>query len=295
MTPLHSLLVATDFSPQAGMATGRAARIARQHKARLELLHIIETRGLAQLQELFGQQSSQLVDRLETRFRTELENVATNIAEPLGVSAGLHLRSGKVLDEVCTVADGLDASLLVLGAHGTGSLRELLLGSTAERLLRRALRPLLLVRRPATTDYQRVLVGIDFSSGSRTALRFARALAPDIELSLFHAFEIPFESKLRFAEVEESVLDHHRARARQSANAELQQFAKDAGLDPMHDYHCLVPHGNAATRLLEAARHLKADLIVVCKHGISVSDELLLGSVTRQVLSEAECDVLVVR
>lgn len=294
MTALHSLLVATDFSPSARLAALRAAQIAQAHQARLELLHVIETRGLPQLRELFGEASENLSSRLEETFRQELDALAAEIGEPLQLSAGQHLRSGKVLDEICNLADALDPGLLVLGAHGAGFIRQLLLGTTAERLLRRALRPLLVVRRPALAPYRHVLVAVDFSAGSISSIHFARALAPQTRLTLFHAFEIPFESKLRFAEVDESVLDQQRSRARQRASLALNQIAADAGLDA-GDHYTLIAHGNPAARLLETARQLEADLIVVCKHGVSMSDELLLGSVTRQVLAEADCDVLVMR
>lgn len=294
MTPLHSLLVATDLSAPARLAALRAAQIARDAGARLELLHVIETRGLPQLRELFGEASEALSSRLESGFRSELDELAASVGEPMGISAGQHLRSGKVLDEICSVADAMDTSLLVLGAHGAGFIRQFLLGTTAERLLRRALRPLLVVRKPCSQAYQRVLVAVDFSAGSMQAIRSARALAPTAQITLFHAFEIPFESKLRFAEVEESVLDQYRSRARQKATHDLNRIAGNAGLDT-HDHYTLIAHGTPAAHLLKAAQDLDADLIVVCKHGISMSDELLLGSVTRQVLAEASCDVLVVR
>lgn len=294
MTALHILLVATDLSAPSRVAAARAAMIARDNAARLELLHVIENRGLPQLRDLFGEASAALTERLESDIRAELDVLAADISEPLGISAGQHLRSGKVLEEICNMADAMDTSLMVLGAHGAGFIRQILLGTTAERLLRRALRPLLVVRRPATEAYQKVIVAVDFSTGSHTAIQFARAVAPQASLTLFHAFEIPFESRLRFAAEEESVLDQHRLKARQHATGEVNRIAAAAGLD-VGDYHSLIAHGNAGLRLVEAEQQLGADLIVVCKHGVSMTDELLLGSVTQHVLAEASCDVLVVR
>lgn len=294
MSPLHTLLAATDLSSPSRTAAARAAMIARDTQARLELLHVIESRGLPQLRDLFGEASNALTERLESDIRNELDILAAEIGEPLGISIGQHLRSGKVLDEICNMADALDTSLMVLGAHGAGFIRQILLGTTAERLLRRALRPLLVVRRPAIEAYQQVIVAVDFSAGSHTAIQFARAVAPQASLTLFHAFEIPFESRLRFAAVEESVLDQHRLKARQHATGEVNRVAAAAGLDA-GDYHSLIAHGNAGLRLVEAEQQLGADLIVVCKHGVSMTNELLLGSVTRHVLAEATCDVLVVR
>lgn len=295
MTRLRTLLVATDFSVQAGQAALRAGLLAKAGGASLELLHVIETRGFQSLRELFGEEAGEPVpERLERAFRSDLEELARIVGEPVGLSPGLHLRQGNVVNEICSIADALDASLLVLGAHGSGFIRQILLGTTAERLLRRAVRPMLVVRNEAARPYRQVLVGVDFSAGTASAIRHARALAPDAQLTLFHAFELPFESKLRLAGIDESVLEQRRALARQQAAQGLNRLAAENGLDE-HAHFNLVAHGGPATRLLEAAQQGAADLLVVCKHGQNMSTELLLGSVTRQVLTEASCDVLVVR
>ncbi|KAF7598923.1 MAG: universal stress protein [Candidatus Dactylopiibacterium carminicum] len=291
---ISTLLVATDLSAPSRFATARAASIASASKARLELLHVIENRGMAALRDLFGDAVTSVTARLEEDFRAELAGLAAEICEPLGLSVGQHLRHGKVLDEITDLGDALDASLVVLGAHGAGFVRQILVGTTAERLLRRALRPLLVVRRPVESVYRRVLVAVDFSPGSLTAVKYARAVAPDATLTLFHAFEIPFEGRLRAASVEESLLDHYRAQARQQAMQGLHRLADEAGLTT-DSYQVIVTHGTPGFRVMDAAGQVSADLIVMCKHGVSMTNELLLGSVTRYVLTETDRDVLVVR
>ena len=53
-----------------------------------------------------------------------------------------------------------------------------------------------------------------------------------------------------------------------------------------------VIHGATALRVLEQEEELGADLIVLGKHGADMTEELLLGSVTKHVLAHARCDVL---
>ncbi|MDQ7988666.1 MAG: universal stress protein [Candidatus Dactylopiibacterium sp.] len=292
-----SLLATTDLSPHAALAARRGARLARQLGARFDLLHVLEKSSLDQVQAFFGAGNPALAERLETDARDGLHELATTLADAQDetLAIGTHLRHGKIVEEIASFADANDSQLVLLGAHGSGFTRQLFLGTTAERLLRRLLRPLLVVRGTQDADYTRVLVAVDFSPRSRAALQYARTLAPAVDLSLMHVFDIPFESKLRYAEVEESVLDHQRGRARQLATQGLHDLAQEAGLDPQHGYHCVVAHGQPAARVLQTAQQLGADLIVLCKHGVSLTNEVLLGSVTRQVLAEASCDVLVVR
>ncbi|MNF17923.1 putative universal stress protein [compost metagenome] len=59
------------------------------------------------------------------------------------------------------------------------------------------------------------------------------------------------------------------------------------------DARQLVVHGDAAWRIVEQELELDCDLIVVGKQGESALEELLVGSVTKHVLNESQCDVLV--
>lgn len=187
----------------------------------------------------------------------------------------------------------MDADLLVLGARGAGNMRHLLLGSTAERMLRKTLRPLLVVKQAPQDAYRRVLVPVDFSSWSAPALALAQAIAPQAELTLLHAFEAPFEGKLHYAGVESATIEHYRSVAKHDALHAMKRLAAEVGLDARAAHSTRVLHGDAARRILEQAQAPGCDLIVIGKHGESMLEELLLGSVTMRVLAESGCDVLV--
>ena len=291
MPHLNTVLATTDLSAPARHAAQRAALLASQTGARLELLHVLEKTALEALQATFFDQDAAVAERVRELAREALDQLATDIGEPLGITAGLHLEEGTVLDIIATQADRLDASLLVLGARGTDFMRQWLLGATAERLLRKVRRPILAVKQPAREPYRNVLVAVDFSSWSAAAVRLARAVAPRAELTLLHTFELPYEGKLRLAFVEEEVILGHRAKARKAAVARLHQFATDVGLSGT-DWQAPVIHGDTSMRVLEQEEELGTDLIVLGKHGAGMTEELLLGSVTKHVLAHARSDVL---
>ena len=73
---------------------------------------------------------------------------------------------------------------------------------------------------------------------------------------------------------------------------QLQTLAAGAGLRAADWSPCVV-HGDAALRIIEQEQEHDCDLIVIGKHGQNMAEELLLGSVTRQVLAESSGDVLV--
>jgi nucleotide-binding universal stress UspA family protein len=179
-----------------------------------------------------------------------------------------------------------------MGARGAGFVRELLIGSTTERVLRKVTRPLLVVKQMAHEPYRRVLVPVDFSSRSLEALRLAQRLAPQAEYVLLHAFEVPFEGKLRYAGVEESALSSLRINARREATAMMNDLVVEAGVDE-NRVRRVVVHGDASIQVLEQEQVQDCDLIVIGKRGQGLIGELLLGSVTKHILVQSAADVLV--
>jgi nucleotide-binding universal stress UspA family protein len=288
---MHSILAATDFSAHARHAADRAARLAHETGAALTLMHVLPGETLAQLRRWLGAGHAAEQSLLDDA-RGRLQALAHELHTARRVPVTPVDASGPVLDEILQRADVIDASLLVLGARGMGFLRRLVLGSTAERLMRRTTRPLLAVRQMAHEPYRRVLVALDFSPWSAEALAVARQVAPHARLSLVSVFQVPFEEKLRFAGVDEATVAHYRAQARAEASRGMQALAQAAGLRAGQWDECVV-EGDASLRIVELEQELDADLVVLGKHGLSAGVDLLLGSVTRHVLSEGSVDVLV--
>ena len=291
MTALTQILVASDFSASARHAADRAARLAHETGASLELLHVLPGQALQELRQWLGSghaSEQQLYADVENQLRQQ----ADELTRTRRVAADIRRSSGSVIDELVGRADALDAGLLVLGARGQGVLRRLLLGSTAERLLRRTTRPVLVVRQLAHEPYRRVLVALDFSPWSAQAVTLARRVAPHAHLLLLTAFSVPFEEKLQFAGVDAATIAHYRQQARAEAVQRVHALAQAAGLKPGHWTPCVV-EGEASLRIVEQEQEQGCDLVVLGKHGQSAAEDLLLGSVTKHVLAEGTTDVLV--
>jgi len=285
------ILVATDFSAHARHAADRAARLAHETAAALALLHVLPGETLVQLRTWLGAGSAP-----EAQLRADAQQRLQALADELVAARRVQVRcrdaAGPVLDEILGAAEALDARLLVLGARGTGFLRRLVLGTTAERLMRRTTRPLLVVRQMAHEPYRHVLVAADFSPWSREALALARRIAPHARLTLLTAFQVPFEEKLHFAGVDTATVQLYRQQARIAATQNLHALAAAAGCEPSVWTPCVV-EGDASLRIVEKEQELDCDLVVLGKHGQSATVDLLLGSVTKHVLAEGSADVLV--
>jgi len=286
MKPILSLLVATDFSDDAARAIQRGARLANKLTARLQLLHVMSGPSLQALRELFPNPAE-----AEAKIFADAQRMLDEQADALEQNATTTVKVGKVLEEILAACDNTD--LLVLGARGLNPLRDLLLGTTAERLLRKCMRPVLVVKQETKAPYRQVIVPVDFSPHSVQAFMTALSVAPDAQITLLHAFDVPFEGKLWVAGVAEDEINRYRIHARQEAQAKCKELIQQNGAD-IGRVSCVVVRGDAPRVILEHEKKLAADLIVIGKHGQSRVEELFLGSVTRHVLSDAECDVLVV-
>lgn len=289
MNTIGSLLIATDFSEDGRAAGHRAAQLAVQLGARLDLLHVMNGPSLSALRELFDLAPAADAELIEDAQR-QLDETAHEIAEKYDLAAASQVRVGHVVNEILSAC--AQADLLVLGAHGLNPLRDLILGTTAERLLKRSKRPTLVVKQPTQGPYQRVLVPVDFSPHSRAALRRALEIAPGAEITVIHAFDNPYEGKLWLAGVGDEQIRHYRMLAQQQAFDKIDELLREC--NGSRRFSRAVEHGDAAPLILARETQLEADLIVLGKHGQPTIEELLIGSVTRHVLSDATCDVLIV-
>jgi nucleotide-binding universal stress UspA family protein len=291
MNATGPVLAATDFSPHARHAADRAARIAHETAAALALLHVLPGEALASLRQWLGLGNAP-EQQVTAEARDQLAQLAAELQAAHPVQTQSEVAAGLPVDEILHAAERLDARLLVLGARGSGFLRRLVLGTTAERLLRRTSRPLLVVRQTAHEPYRRALVALDHSPWSAQALALARRIAPHAHLVLFSAFEVPFGEKLRFAGVDADTIEAYRRKARADTTQAVYRLADAAGLKAAQWRPCIV-EGDASLRLVEQEQALDCDLVVLGKHGLAATAELLLGSVTKHVLAEGSADVAV--
>jgi len=298
MNKLTKILVASDLSARADYALARAMQLAGQHGAELLVLHVVEpVRASAPAEDWLWPSDEfpvTLERDLEAEAQAELERRLGALPGAANIRACVETRIGTSYHEIIGLACAQDVDLVVVGAHGRAYLRDLLLGTTAERVVRKGDRPVLVVKNPCEQAYRRVLAPVDFSDTSKEAARLGTRIAPKAQLELLHAYEIWFEGKLRDSGVsEEQILEWHQ-HYEQRAREELKAFARDCQLDPAA-VRFIVRQGYPGTTIARAVTDQRADLIAIGTRGLSGMRYVLLGSVAEHVLREAPCDVLTVR
>jgi nucleotide-binding universal stress UspA family protein len=247
---------------------------------------------LARLRGVMRDEAPAMEARVADETQQALTELAARLSTQYACPINTRLAQGVALDAITDLADELQANLLVMGARGAHFVREFLLGSTTERVLRKTRRPVLAVKQRPQGAYRRVLVPVDFSPHALAAAQTAHRWLPDAEIVLLHAFEVDIEGTLRFASIAEEKIHEYRARAREEALDSMAQFVELLSI-PAGQLTRLVVHGAPTLHILEHEQSLDVDLIAMGKHGQSTLEELLLGSVTKHVLTYCSSDVLV--
>ena len=292
MKKFNNILATTNFSGSAHHAMLRAARASRETGAALTLLHASPSPSLGLLKQLWADTPALSESEALDAAKAKLLELAATVFERHQVTVGTRVIVGNFLSELPKEADAADADLVVCGDSRTDAVQDLLLGSTVERIISNLRRPVLVVKRPAQESYRSVLIAVDFSPSSQRSIAQAKALAPNAEFVLLHAFEAPFAEKLKNAEVDEHALRHYRSDARKKAAKQLHALSDEAGL-PTEKTRFSVLQGDPFRRILEHERTHHVDLIVLGQRGQSLLEALMIGSVTRRIVARSHCDVLV--
>ena len=145
MFKYDTILCPVDFSEISKEALKNAVDLGKTFNSGITLLHVVEP-IMAPTDFTFGPLTSgEVEEKLVARAKESLENLAST----LGLASGkgkLIVARGRASAEIVRVAYDIDADLIVMGTHGYTGMVHVLIGSTAERVLRKSPCPVLTFR-----------------------------------------------------------------------------------------------------------------------------------------------------
>ena len=303
MVAIDRILCPVDLSPCSRAALRHALALARWYRASVTVLHVfrqvpvVDTTAAALGAGIYAPPVALTdVDR-DTVGRQVAEFVA---ATPGAGGVTVHVCPGiNVRDEIIREADDTAADLVVLGSHGFSGFKRLVLGSTAENVLRHSTRPVLIVPAHAPdvpeegVPFKRIVCAVDFHADSYRALRYAFDLAQesDAQLTLLHAVEMPAVH----VGAEDLTFDLETARQTVlgAARGRLEALVPEAARAYCR-VHAEVGEGQAHQVVLKLATDVNADLIIMGVRSRDAFDVAVFGSHTQAVVRAAHCPVLTV-
>ena len=253
-------MVPTDFSEASRQALPVAAELATQFGASITLAHVFPATLPAEwshLGILFEQK------RLTAETREQLARFREQVL-PATLPVETRVLEGGPANEIAKLAIDSAADLIIMATHGRTGLKHFWLGSTAEHVIRYAPCPVLVVRdRPTTSRFPgegvgrflRILVPVDFSEASRSALPYAAAFAQSCggEVTLIHVLEPPPYPEFGYARIPTK-----EARLKQAAHVQLESLCRELAANGIKALS-VIRTGNSFREITEAAREQSTD------------------------------------
>jgi nucleotide-binding universal stress UspA family protein len=284
LADIQKILCPIDFFQPSEVAMSYAALVAKNWDATLHLVHVIPpVASVSGLAESTG-------ERVKAQHEEAQLNLGT-IAEGFdsqGIRTSIENRFGEIDRQILSAVDESKADLVVMATHGRRGFQHWLIGSVCERILRTVPVPVLVVRTDDKSVCQpkieKVLVGVDFSIGSKAAVLYGFDIIRgfDAELTLLHVPDF----------VVGDVPDPYKRPVIEGIHLELQKLipgdATSGGVTTQVDF------GIPYQVILRFAERNKADLIILGTQGRTMLDRTLLGSSTDRVVRGSGCSVLTI-
>lgn len=263
---MSKVLCATDLSEHGGDVLRVAAAMAKALNEPLEVLHVLEP-PLVPGGEAGAALLASLREAAQVELRRHLDALTAS-----GVSVSGWSELGRADESILTAADGGKASLLVLGTHGRSPAARAMVGSVAERIMRKAPCPVLVVpplpssalaRWNPATRRLRLTVGLDGELSQETLLAWVRDLRLHIpcDVSVVHLYWPPRESR-RLGLPVEGAGGPDRGIVACLENELRPRVGTLPGTGTL-DLHVCPNWGEASAALVDRTTHDQADLLVV--------------------------------
>jgi nucleotide-binding universal stress UspA family protein len=298
---IKNILVPIDFSKPSLSAVEFALPLAKRFAADLHLLHVFEPDyPITSMVAL-----PLIVPELELgrRVRRRLKDVGQEFSVELQ-RGNIHAAKGRPFIEICRSAREHKIDLIVIATRGNTRLKHLVLGSTAERVVRYSHCPVLVLGGPgqkkttghdghAQPELKKILVPVDFSDCSMKGVEYARQLASHFgsRLVLFHSIAIQYWiTNDEYTRYDLPLLTQQSDKIAREQMRELVQTLKRDGVEVTG----FVAMGHAGQAICTRAELEKVDLIVMSTHGTTGLKHVLLGSTAEYVVRHARGPALVV-
>jgi len=318
MPQVDHILVPLDLHDNAEPVVAWAALIARTFHSSLTLFHVNEIieplkhHPISQSEPILGKTAD--LEAWRNTYQQSVQTAFTRLTQQhcSDLSVTTEMVEGRASSKILDYLTAQPAQLIVMGTHGRPWYQRVVIGSTAETVLRSSSCPTLIV--PNTKDtgsfprLKTLLLPTDFSVSGMVSEEWTLQLADNKEIILLHAIENPLldlydpdKAEIDVRRIMEESREHPPRSAQpfwdhahQVAHAKLSTLRQQF-LGVHAQVELSIREGPAVEDILRTVERRAVDLIVMSTHGRSGVRRLLLGSVTEKILRLAPCPVLAVR
>jgi len=280
MGTLNNIVAAIDTSAMAEEVMKRAIALAKQEKAQITVLHSID---IPWFETLFGEVGG------EDEIRKKLEEKMEALRGEEDIDYFVNVTRGDSADAIIYESNRLKSDLIIMGAHGKESIKDLFFGSTAHSVVQKSHIPVLIIKTPSTTQYKKILAVTDLSEASAQSILFAKKLFSGSEIKIAYAYAQIDDLAVDFYNLGE-MKEAYREKVRAITKQDVENFQKRVGIDKTEIIESVT---SVSEVLLETTKKDESNLVLLGAHGVRISDSVLFGSTTSFLMKAAPSDVLV--
>jgi nucleotide-binding universal stress UspA family protein len=294
-------MVAYDGSPHSKAAVDWAMHLGVSNGAELLLVKVFEPIIETYIGDFYS--DANVAEEYNQMIKTDqqkMEDLKVFCKGACKIKVQVELLRGHVVSALLDYAKKNDIDLIVAGTKGYGLFKEILVGSITSSLVSLSKVPVLAVKEPGeSTDLKKIIVAYDGSDFAKAALDMAIDIGK-IENAKIWAVKVtdPLDIITLSSMAESGAgrkLGATLAEMDETENKILEGAKSAAALKEMEIETKLLPSGNIAAEILRFADEIEADMIVAGTLGHGLLGELLVGSVTRNLISLSKIPVLAVK
>ena len=276
---MKTILVPTDLSREADHAIDVAIVMARQMKANIELVHILPSlydKAYADTAAL-PEEGRKAFEEEVALARLEIVNLVQHYqVEDVAMKGSVKI--GSIFQDIADNIVKLEADLIVLGTKGDSGLHEFFIGSNAEKVVRRALCPVITVRKKVKDfKLKQVVFATDFTKNAdpfiHTLQQWQKASAFTFHL-LYVNTPLHFQTTGQIKARMHTFLKKHR-----EEDFTIQMVDDYSELEGINAY----------------AQEVEADIIAMLTHGREGVDHVLEGSLAERLVNQASIPIITYR
>ncbi len=286
-TTYRNIILGFDDSKYSRAALVETLSWAKAHDSKVTIVHAVFFDS-----EEFSISPGQLEERL-CQGKAACEKAVEEYSPEFGVDLEYLVIQGEPHEVITEMARKREADLIAMGTYGRRGLKRMIMGSVTSGVILDSPCDVLIVKKPCeecTGRYHRVLIPYDGSEPSKRAIMRVGNITNSNEPSATMLYVIPrYEEMVGFFKT-----DSIEGRIQEEATRimlEGEQLAAAQGLNT----NTAIEEGRAADKIVEAAKELESELIVIGSHGWHGMDKSILGSTAERVIAHSPIPILIVR
>ncbi len=285
MKNLKRIVVGVDIFAKSNNILKRALIIAEENKAKLFIIHAVQTPWLS-IPNYFGGKEISIDIKGITK---KIEKKINTLNKERKVPCSVIVKEGPADDILLYESKLLKVDMIIIGANTKS--KKNLLGTTAERVAQQSHLPVLIVKNSVKNSYQNIVAPTDFQMQSKQSILFVKNIFSNLKIKAVNAYEAFYTVGMYTADAytfEGIDIEQYNKAAKNAAKYNLKKFMKELALNKGKIIDGDI---NGKEALLKYINRGSYDLIVIGSRG-TTGFKALIGSIASSIIRETSTDVL---